>query len=91
MSRNFAKRERTINECFRKSQIWRSLSQKTNVDNFENRSVVVGGIGVTSKEEHGNIGTSAEDRNQETEDLQVDFVGNTIKSSKYTKWTFIPR
>ena len=90
MARHFGKAKSTRNKSFRKSQAWRYLSRKNNADNFEGRTVPIGGKGLTSKEEP-DISTTTSGKDQDAEDLQVQFVGNTIKSSKYTIWTFIPR
>jgi hypothetical protein len=91
MARHFGKGKSTRNKSFRKSQAWRYLSRKNNADNFEGRTVLVAGKGLTSKEEPDISSTSTTGKDQEEEELQVTFVGNNIKSSKYTIWTFIPR
>ena len=91
MARHFGKGKRTRKESFRKSQVRSFFSRNKIADNFDGRTVVVGGKDLFSKEEPDIGGTSTGGKGQETEDLQVEFVGNTIKSSKYTIWTFIPR
>ena len=88
MARHFGKGKSTRNKSFRKSQAWRYLSRKNNADNFEGRTVLVAGKGLTSKEEPDISSTSTTGKDQEEEELQVTFVGNNIKSSKYTIWTF---
>ena len=88
-SRKFSENSR---KSFRKSQAWRYLSRKDNADNFEGRTVLIGGKGLGVKEQPDTISNITDgDKDQEQEDLQVHFVGNTIKSSKYTILTFIPR
>ena len=95
MAKHFGKGQSTRNKSFRKSQAWRYLSRKNNADNFEGRTVHVGGIGLDKKDKPDHVNTNAQTEkgksDDEEEDLQVHFVGNTIKSSKYTIWTFIPR
>ena len=91
MARHSGKEKSTRNKSFRKSQAWRYLSRKNNADNFEGRTVPVGGKGLTSREQPDTISTRTINKDQQDEDIQVHFVGNTIKSSKYTIFTFIPR
>ena len=91
MARKFGKDKKDNNKLhksFRKSQAWRYLSRKDNADNFEGRTVFVAQKGLSSKELPDSIEPNS---GQEDEDLQSKFVGNTIKSSKYTIFTFLPR
>ena len=88
MAKKFGKEKNNFNKSFRKSQAWRYLSRKDNADNFEGRTVLVAQKGLSAREQPDSSSTNAA---QEEEDLQVEFCGNTIKSSKYTIFTFLPR
>ena len=91
MAKHFGKGKSTRNTSFRKSQAWRYLSRKDNAENFEGRTVVVNGKGIGEKDQPDGSRSTTNDKNPDQEDLQVHFVGNQIKSSKYTIFTFIPR
>ena len=91
MARKFGKGKSTKSQSFRKSQAWRYLSRRDNADNFEGRTVLVGGKGLDLKDQPDSSNTNANNDDKDKEDLQLHFVKNTIKSSKYTIWTFIPR
>jgi len=61
--------------------LWRKwTTRKRNAENFSKRVIHVGQDGSTA-----NTGQSVD------EDLQSQFVGNDVKTSKYTIWSFIPR
>ena len=91
MVRKFRKGSSKRNQSLRKSQAWRYLSRRNNADNFEGRTVLVGGKGLDLKDQPDSSNTNQNNEDKDKEDLQVHFVDNTIKSSKYTIWTFIPR
>ena len=96
MSRKFGRGNSAKGKSFRKSQAWRYLSRRDNAENFEGRTVPVGGRGLDKKDpESGQTEPDGDKKgkkkNDSEEELQAHFVGNTIKSSKYTVWTFIPR
>ena len=94
-------------QSFQKSQAWRYLSRKDNADNFEGRTVLVNGKGLpkvengeddvsdaapdSSKQRKGGMKGGPNNKEGNDDELQVHFGDNTIKSSKYTVWTFIPR
>ena len=95
MVKKFGKDKNNFHKSFRKSQAWRYLSRKDNAGNFEGRTVLVAQKGLSKKELPDGVGRKSIRRPsiaaQEDEDLQLKFVGNQIKSSKYTIFTFLPR
>ena len=102
MVKKFGKDKNNFHKSFRKSQAWRYLSRKENADNFEGRTVLVAQKGLSKKDFADGVGRKSIRRPsksirrpsltaQEDADLQLKFVGNQIKSSKYTIFTFLPR
>jgi len=100
MVKKFGKDKNNFHKSFRKSQAWRYLSRKENADNFEGRTVLVAQKGLSKKDFADGVGRKSIRRPsgstvgltaQEDVDLQLKFVGNQIKSSKYTIFTFLPR
>ena len=93
MVRKFSKDRKdksNLQKSFRKSQAWRYLSRKDNADNFEGRTVFVAQKGLSANEFPDSARRPSASAKEE-EDLQTKFVGNKIKSSKYTIFTFLPR
>ena len=92
MAGKFGKGKRVSRQSSRrKSQAWRYLSRRDNSDNFEGRTIFVGGKGLTTKDQADSSNSNSNSDGEDNDDLQIHFVNNTIKSSKYTIWTFFPR
>ena len=79
MSQHLGKGNNTRHGCFRGSQAWSFFGRNNIADDFDGRTLVVGGKDLPPKEEPDISGTSTEGIDEEAENLQVHFVGNTIK------------
>ena len=68
--------------------LWRKwTTRKRNADNFHGRTIPVGQKPSAILPSP----TSGQSDNGSSNETQTQFVGNEVKTSKYTIWTFIPR
>ena len=78
------KKFRRSNNSRRRQSRWRFGTKSAK--NFENRTVNVG-----HRELDFGPETEVTDASNEEAEVQIEFVDNTIKSSKYTILTFLPK